>query len=41
MLRINQSNNTENEDEAIELFDEAIEAFKKAQALDPGNFNIL
>ncbi|GAA5799211.1 hypothetical protein EDC94DRAFT_608346 [Helicostylum pulchrum] len=37
MLRINQSNSAEDEDDALELYDEAIEAFKKAHALDPDN----
>ncbi len=36
MLRINQSNSAEDEDEALELYDEAIENFKKAHELDPG-----
>lgn len=36
MLRINQSNTAEDEDDALELYDEAIEAFKKAHSLDPG-----
>lgn len=36
MLRINQSNSAEDEDEALELYDEAIESFKKAHTLDPG-----
>lgn len=36
MLRINQSNNTDDEDEALELYDEAIQFFKKAHTLDPG-----
>lgn len=37
MLRINQSNSAEDEDEALELYDEAIESFKKAHTLDPDN----
>ncbi|KAI7903161.1 uncharacterized protein BX663DRAFT_507669 [Cokeromyces recurvatus] len=37
MLRINQSNLAEDEDKALDLYDEAIKAFKKAHALDPDN----
>lgn len=36
MLRINQSNIADDDDEALELYDEAIEAFKKAHELNPG-----
>ncbi|RCH77759.1 hypothetical protein CU098_000065, partial [Rhizopus stolonifer] len=35
MNRINQSNLADDEDQAIDLYEEAIEAFKKAQALKP------
>lgn len=36
MLRINQSNLADDEDQALDLYDEAILAFKKASALSPG-----
>lgn len=36
MLRINQSTLTADEDAAVDLYDEAILAFKKASALSPG-----
>jgi tetratricopeptide (TPR) repeat protein len=36
MLRINQSNLAEDEDQALDLYDEAIQFFKKAASLDPG-----
>lgn len=36
MLRINQSNLAEDEDQALDLYDEAIQYFKKASTLDPG-----
>ncbi|KAI8982509.1 hypothetical protein BDB01DRAFT_723449 [Pilobolus umbonatus] len=36
MLRINQSNMAEGEDEALDLYDEAISSFKRAHELDPG-----
>jgi hypothetical protein len=36
MLRINQSNLTEDEDETLDLFEDAINAFKKAAKLSPG-----
>ncbi|KAI8991361.1 hypothetical protein BDF20DRAFT_904058 [Mycotypha africana] len=35
MLRINQSNMAEDEDEALDLYDEAIHAFKKAHEMRP------
>ncbi|KAG2190068.1 hypothetical protein INT46_005583 [Mucor plumbeus] len=37
MLRINQSNLADDEDQALDLYDEAILAFKKASALSPDN----
>ncbi|KAI9476327.1 MAG: hypothetical protein EXX96DRAFT_601946 [Benjaminiella poitrasii] len=37
MLRINESNLAEEDDDALDLYDEAIEAFKKAHALNPEN----
>lgn len=36
MLRINQSTLSADEDAAVDLYDEAIIAFKKASALSPG-----
>lgn len=36
MLRINQSAVTSDEDAAVDMYDEAILAFKKAAALSPG-----
>ncbi|KAI8638492.1 hypothetical protein BD408DRAFT_422890 [Parasitella parasitica] len=37
MLRINQSTLAQDEDKAVDLYDEAILAFKKASALSPNN----
>ncbi|KAI8886639.1 hypothetical protein K501DRAFT_331107 [Backusella circina FSU 941] len=37
MLRINQSNLTEDEDQTLDLFEDAINAFKKAAKLSPDN----
>jgi hypothetical protein len=36
MLRINQSNLTQDEDQTLDLFEDAINAFKKAAKLSPG-----
>lgn len=36
MLRINQSNLADDEEEVLDLYTEAIESFKKAHTLDPG-----
>jgi hypothetical protein len=38
MLRINQSNLADDEDQVLDLYTEAIESFKKASALDPGKY---
>jgi hypothetical protein len=36
MMRINQSNLADDEDQALDLYDMAIVAFKEAHALSPG-----
>ncbi|ORX55050.1 hypothetical protein DM01DRAFT_1383002 [Hesseltinella vesiculosa] len=40
MLRLNQSNYEEDEEKVVECYEEAIDAFKKALQLDPGNTKV-